>query len=525
MIRIMIVDDEPIIRAGLSRVIPWDSLGCEVVAIAENGEAALAQIDTAQPDIVISDIKMPRMDGLELMRILHERRMGCRGILITGYKEFDYARRAVKYGVREYVLKPVDQDQLTESLKKLVEEIRCERDVLREHEQLRERMHESMPLLRDKFLSDLLFRRSAGTYSVRDRLNYFGIGLRRFVVAQIVPDDYPTLTRNWTEDDRLILTYLIADQLQSMAAETGRDVVTCIQEEQVYAFIDCGEDQDLHLVLDFCAQLAQNVYDQGHFNVSIGVSSITDDPSRIRRARHEAERCIAHCGGLGGACVMCIDDIGAPEESGDPMDFKDWIAALKSGAGMDEALEAMMSVLRVQEDTVAVKAAITEILMTTMRVFGAEYGSVDSVHERFQDTLQGLYNARSVREYCDLLDKNCRLLCEQVRQKNASRNNRIMEVARAYMEQNSDREVTLEEVASRVYLSKWYFSKLFKKEVGQNFNEYMNRLRIERAKKLLRDEPHLKNYEIAERLGFSNTRYFAQLFKSMTGTTPTEFRG
>ena len=526
MIRVMIVDDEPIIRAGLSSVIKWDTMGCEVVAAAENGEEALKLLDTVKPEIIISDIKMPKKDGLELMHELHERKYNCKSILVTGYKEFELAQRAVKYGVREYVLKPVDHEQLTEIVRKLTEEIHTEAKILREHDQLREKVRRSLPLLRDKFLHDLLFRKGTNQlYGIQDRLDYFGIQLNHFTLAVIGVDSYYSITKNWSEDDKLILSYLIVDQLQTLADEDEKDIVICINDDRIFAFM-CGIIQKKQQVIDFYTRLSQRVYEQGHFNISVGISNACDAPEQAYYARFEAERCLARCGLLGGSCISCESDL---EKSNLKLqvclDMDGWINALKNGTNMEVEFQKLMDAVRSMDNTVASRMTVAEVLISSVRAYSVQYGDENSLNERFVEAMKDLYTAYTLRDYWEILEKNGQFLQEQVKRHMISRNGKIMEQAKRYMEENSDREVTLDEVADHVFLSKWYFSKLFKKELGKNFNDYMTVLRIERAKRMLREQPTLRNYEVAEKMGFSNVRYFSKLFKSIAGVTPSEYRG
>ena len=122
-IRVMIVEDEPIIRMGIASVLPWDEIDCEVVALAENGVDGLEKAKSFQPQLVISDIRMPKMDGLSMIETLVSANPDIQVILLTGYKEFEYAQKAISFGVSNYILKPVDQDELLEVVKELAEKI------------------------------------------------------------------------------------------------------------------------------------------------------------------------------------------------------------------------------------------------------------------------------------------------------------------------------------------------------------------------------------------------------------------
>ena len=149
MYKIVIVDDESIIRRGLSQNIDWNSLGYEVIGTASDGEEGLEMMKTLKPDIVISDIRMPVMDGLEMVRQARRQRLPCKAILMSGYEDFRYAQTAINLKVEKYLLKPIDNENLIKVVKRVTRQIDAER-------QLEHQISESMPLLRHNFVSRLL---------------------------------------------------------------------------------------------------------------------------------------------------------------------------------------------------------------------------------------------------------------------------------------------------------------------------------------------------------------------------------
>lgn len=526
MIRVMIVDDEPIIRTGLEKVIDWTALGCCVAAVAENGAAAIRLIESSSPQIIVSDIKMPKMDGLELAKRLHELRYDCKIILITGYKEFEYAQKAVRYGVREYVLKPVDHEKLMESIQKLVFEIQAEEAISREQEQLRERVKLSEPLLRDKFLSDLLFRSVEGLINLHEKLEYFGIELKCFRLAVVAVENYDTITRNWTENDRLVLPYMIQEHIECLASERNLNVIIFTRDYSVYCFVDCAGDAENDDSTEFFGVLAEEIRGKCHFVVSVGLSNVYDAAENVYRARREAEMCAAQGRTLGEGSIVCASDLeGGRRDDFDRENIQLWTDALQNGVEMDDALEKLLTELRKPEDTPSARAAVAEILMSSMCTFLSQNGKSEKAKRIYDGVMAEISRADALADYLRILEESCRKMIDLTRMHNVSRNGRIIDRAKEYMRENSDRDISLEDVAAHVFLSKWYFSKLFKRETGENFNECMNALRIERAKQLMSEEPMLKTYEIAERLGFPNVRYFSQLFKNITGMTPSEYRG
>ena len=151
--KVLLVDDEEDIRVGISRKMDWSGLGFELVGEAENGRDALELAESVQPDVVLTDIKMPFMDGLELCSILTKRLPGSKFVVFSGFDDFEYAKQAVRMNVSEYILKPINAAELSAVLQKLKEQLDTERTERQNQETLRERYEESLPVLRSLFLS------------------------------------------------------------------------------------------------------------------------------------------------------------------------------------------------------------------------------------------------------------------------------------------------------------------------------------------------------------------------------------
>lgn len=404
-IRVMVVEDEPMIRMGIVSVLPWEELGCEVVAEAENGLEGIKKAEIYHPQLVISDIRMPKMDGLSMAEHLKQMDSDIQIILLTGFQEFAYAKRAIQYRVREYIVKPVDQEELLCAVVKLSGYIRNSLESSAERERLRSRAEESASILKEKFLASLLFHSEDSEFHIYGKMEEFQIEVGDFAVLSASVDSFYELEKCFTEEDIHILLFLIEEQLEMLLEDASFSYTTFRHEKTVYAIVFGSEDMFSGGILgEYAKRLEKGVESSSRFHISAGFSDCHRGADQIRVARSEADACVA----------------------------------------------------------------------------------------------------------------------EKRRQ---SRNRFIMDKAVVYMKENAGRELSQEEVADYLHISKWYFSKVFHKETGTKFSEYMGRIRIEEAKRMIREHPELKNYEISDRLGFGNVRYFAQLFKKVTGKTPSEFRG
>ena len=165
MLRVLIADDESKVCQLIEKLVDWDALGMEVVAVAENGIEALEKIKEFHPDIVITDIRMPGYDGLDLIRLGKEEAPKAEFVIISGYRHFEYAQMAIRYGVNAYLLKPIKKDELTETLKRLSTRFRAQTEQLSQEEKTRLAIRSDEKNLRQAFLQDLVGRRKKETLS------------------------------------------------------------------------------------------------------------------------------------------------------------------------------------------------------------------------------------------------------------------------------------------------------------------------------------------------------------------------
>lgn len=183
--KVLLVDDEQIARQGIRTFVPWKELGCRLVGEASDGTEALALMEKLRADIVITDIRMPGMDGLELTAELVRIYPGCKVIILTGYEDFSYARQAIQYQVVDYLLKPVGEEELAESLKKVVAVLEEEAERRRENTRMRCMVSDNLEEIRRKILEDLLYGRMKGD-AIRRQTECLGVDLPEAADYQVV---------------------------------------------------------------------------------------------------------------------------------------------------------------------------------------------------------------------------------------------------------------------------------------------------------------------------------------------------
>ncbi|MEA3337205.1 MAG: response regulator [Chloroflexota bacterium] len=516
--RVFLVEDEIVTREGIRDNVDWASTGFEFCGEAPDGEMALPLIEATQPDVIITDIRMPFMDGLQLCKMVRRRMPEAKIIILSGHDEFEYAQEAVKLGVAEYLLKPVGVQVLQDTLKKVALKIEKERREKQSLRQLQEQVEENRTILRERFLlrlamgavspsealeksQDLDLELVARCYLVvifridlgHEQVDFFEYRQVRRDIAALVesnPDvflfkkDLEELVLivkgdkpEYLEQQGYLLTELIRDELNTGTAN-------CLE-------MGIGNTQtrigDIHV--SFSQALAQ--LESG--------SSRTDHPDS---AAAKAE-------------LLKLDKTAVA-------DFLR-CGVIEEFDAFFEAYSHPLSELAFKSSTVK-SYVLVDLVLTTARFIRELGGSVDQVVPEINRIESLLQNTNSIETF---KNQSRRILASALAFRDGRANSQYLEIihqARAFIDDNHGKpNLSLNEVAAQVNLSPNHFSTVFSRETGETFKEYLTALKMRKAKELLRTTS-LRSSEICFLVGYNDPHYFSHVFKKRTGLSPTEFR-
>lgn len=530
MIRMVVVDDKEDIVQGIKTLGGWESMGIEVAGTAANGRDALEIIRRTDPQILITDIRMPVMDGLELTEKALQFKPQLKIILLSGYDDFAYAQKAVRLGAREYLLKPAPIDTIVAAVRKVQHVISAETRSYLENEKLRQRVRESMPLLRKEYFTALLTLETETPEDMAEKIRYLGvdIGIRDFCVLVFSLDDGETLSLSF-ERYNLIMNGVIA-KLEEAFAGRFRHIVFNSRQFEVTVIANVTA-ADRMQVFALAESARKQVRDAVGLSVSAGIGRYYPMPGSISVSYQEACRALENKFLLGKGIVVGFDDvnIGSPERP-------PFQCALNREAELIQYIQ-IGAVERVQElfdtyvDTLQrqnaghprrIRSCLCQLLLTVCRELARD--GIDP-QECIGDELECVGVLEKTKSLADArcqLSREFSAIAGHIAGLRRTKEKKSIDVISAYIDQNYTRDITLNDISRHVYLSPSYVSMLIKNHFGESFVERITRLRVEKAKLLLLENGS-RVYEVAEQVGYADRRYFSDIFKKTVGMTPKEY--
>ncbi|MBO9596791.1 MAG: response regulator [Cohnella sp.] len=502
MVNVVVVDDEERIRQGLAKLIEQAGEQFRVTGVFASGFELLEQLDKheMQADLVITDIKMPVMNGLELIERLRERAPHLKIAIVSGFDDFKFARQALRYGVEEYLLKPVDKGELGQLLRKV--------DGILAQE--REKAH----AMQEDQLGLLLFNEAE---QLPKQLRHeAGKALE---LSPLFSEPYAVyiIRGNMPESPETLLEIAAAGWLNKWKLMAGEDS---------YALI-VGMSSADHA--DRAREIGQTLLHRlpTSFEGRIGGSDVFRGSSWLREAYRQAESAIQHAWYDSGRRIFADYArlhrkdhsvthllVLLDREFQETMTLSDFARARESIAKWFKSCK---------EDRLPwgeLREGCETVLAFIHRYAGARNGDTATQQPRLKACLPHKFPDFSAYSHFFLgeVEDLFRALQE------SRQENRVIETVKAYIVQHYTEELELNRLAEEVYLTPSYLSKLFKTETGETITDFLISVRIGRAKDMLRDRSALKTYEIGEKVGYADPAYFNKVFKKVVGCTPKEYR-
>ncbi|REE87522.1 two-component system response regulator YesN [Paenibacillus taihuensis] len=532
----LIVDDEKHVRDAIKLLVPWAELGITALLEAADGQSAKEMIEREKPELIFTDMMMPVMNGVDLLRWIHNEDLTSKTIVISGYDDFHLARETIRFGGLDYILKPIEPDQLIKAVRHATETW-CRENQDRKLSQNRVmELNQLKPVYWDKVFSQMI-EEPQSYYSQAELLQQeFGlpVGTDRVRVAVLSFEGInPVSLRSFSSDEDLF--YFTMMNISNEIVQEAR---------QGYAFSYWNQRREIVVLLwDRLEEAAHslNRMQEGfkrtlrtwfHF----GLGGIHPFPSGLKAAYQEASAALHHRNLLEAEQTIHLC---SEQESRARMQnvhlsdhYETFRIAFHSGQPQ-RIREAVAEWVRAAAGTGRITPDMLEIWRSEYSVMCSQWSK--SWLEEASDAPPGpaigeeVFALRYETDGRFSLEKLEQVLADDLirfeqslRELKQQTGNVIYEIKK-YVETHYQREISLQDIANHFYLSREYISRKFKQELGENLSEYIGRIRIAKAQRLL-ENPNMRVVQIAQMVGYQDEKYFSKVFKKLTGMTPNEYR-
>ncbi|MBJ6362677.1 response regulator [Paenibacillus sp. GCM10012307] len=517
--RVLFVDDEAIIREGLHSLIDWQKAGFIECLDAPNAIDAIEMIEKNPPDLIITDIFMPEMSGIEFAKRIKQSHPGIRFIILTGYEKFEYAKEAVSLGISSYLVKPVLPEELQETVNAVVKEITYEQRNSLQNEDTRRKLDIYKPIIIEKLWADLMSGTFQTPEEMEERMEAAGLYLEegsyyciaiKININQVVPSGADIAQLKGKV--RAIAEKKLKRRWMHFA-DSGPGLIQVILHKQV--------EPDVYEAL-----LAEI---EGHLKVtaSIGVGRSYDSYSFIPHSVHEAEEAVHLLSLLDHRGIIHYEDMPNWNKSHVEYPYAEEKELIETVRFRDQfevyPLRPFIAALEQQKAISPMMKLMFVHLLGTVYRLADEYQAGDTMPSYFESYTK-LNDMESVQDI-EYFFEDCfnQLLVLRTRT-NAGFVDVLVERAKLAMtESYADSELSVSTVAKLLCITPNYLSRIFHQKTGMTCVEFLTGIRLEEAKKLL-VHTSLRNYDIAEKIGYASAHYFSSLFKKNTGFTPSDFR-
>lgn len=522
MYSILLVDDEESVRSSICRLTPWKDYGFEVIAEASSGLEALEILSEQVPDLIITDIKMPYMNGIDLINTIRSRySTTVEVIVLSGYDEFTYAQEALRLKVTEYVLKPVSVDDMKALLERTYKKIKEDKERFQNFQQDQPIYKEAISIYKERFLVSLLSaQKSFNKDKAIEIASKFQLSLsgNLYTVAVLESQEENAITQaiqslaeeTFEEEKEKPIIFQYDNQIVLIFCSTMTEIFTSLFKKQVFRVLNLLQEST------------------GHYfkhPARIGVGNVVHSLQDLPLSYNDAIEALNYTTIYPDMNLIALSDIEAGDQIKEERNIgelkTDLIFSIKMGTKSDVE-RAVSNFFSDIAETCDIQASVLMILSSISEICSAYSKNIATLFNG--DIFKALSHTRSLA--------SAQKLCAEIaiaanEMANGARENshiQFVENAKKIIRKRySEPTFGLDQVCEEISVSPAYFSTTFKKETGTSFVQFLTNTRIEKAKELLKNS-EAKTYEISEKVGFSEPNYFSFTFKKNVGLSPSQYR-
>ena len=527
MVTVLVADDEQATCKSLVRNVEWEKLQLRLIACVSNGQEAIKYLEDTPPDILITDISMPIMSGLELAKYIYERKLPVKVILLSGYQEFEYAQQGIRYNVSNYMLKPCEKQQINEALKELAESCICEKKELLEKQYFETFLDNCKPQLCEKLWLDLLHGNITNEESLTQKCLFLDIdtGLEYYVIV-IEVDNIKENFESLEERQKIYVALHLSESFTALLSTKEQTVVLSLTEGRYVALVPQCATED---IVSVCNSVRESFYSYTGLSATFGIGGSAVALLQLRKAYEKAKETLLYKYLVGKNSVICHEDITTitAHETHliDTISVQTQIVrAVRSGdLEMIQGLCGEWFDILENCNPTLVKSLIVQFVgnlsvellgagISLTELFGDENLIIEKVL-RFDTIFDVKLWLKQILEY----------ICSYIGEKNQKSTALLVRKATQFIDKHYAENINVDVVAKHVCLSSGYLMTIFKKEMGVSIISYLTEKRMNVAKELLLESEY-KIYKIAGMVGYSNATFFSSTFRNHVGMSPKRFK-
>lgn len=520
MYKVLVVDDEDIVRKGLKKIISNMNLKISKIDEARDGKEALDIFHSNRPNIIITDIKMPNIDGLELVEIIRKFDKNIKFIILSGYGEFSYAQKAIQYGVTDYLLKPFKNEKLNDILSGIISHLDEERQ-----QTVNKNIYiKTLSLLQEKIIKEVL----NNEYKKVDISKVFSSSKIAFLKKGFLVFTFH-ISNGVADSDTSKNT--IMQKLHFYLEDMDLSIYSFSSK---YGHIMCLLNLEKATAGELMGKIRNN---PGRINsdgfdkkIFIGSSQWMEDVEALPVLAAQSLKALDYRLFMWDSPLLChSDSFQTAAQLRVPAVYYDKIStnlADNDLTDLNKSVDEMFSFILKNQNLTPdfIINTLKNLVLYVSKFFGDSFNNFHMCKDSIDDIDYLYQTSDSIMELRNKMKEMlCRIIKTDRKLYKETGDNSTIGYAIRYMEKNFNKDISLDMVANQVSMNSNYFSSLFRKKTGYSFVKYLQKLRIEKAKKLL-SNPMKRNYEIAAETGFENDKYFCKVFKELTGLTPLEYR-
>ena len=526
--KMILVDDEEDVRVSIERKVDWNALGFEMVGSVSNGEEALELAEQMHVDVVMTDIKMPFMDGLTLCKKLKENYKNTKVVLYSGFDDFELARETIHLEAEEYLLKPIGARDIENVFRKIKSNLDKEFDERRNLENLHEYYRKSLPFMKDQLMVGILEGKFSEehaetmihTYGMHFFSNYYAVGL--------LGADFRSIVK---EPQELQMLNLSLHNLAAEYLDKHMKIQHIMYLDKIVVIARLSKPSEVRDFIYHMNQVCKMGARMLDANVDAGIGHPYSQITKISVSYAEAKEAFDYRVLLDENCqAIYINDVEPHKEGAflkEPLGLQEIVKSMKLGS-REEVLKSIDSFIR---EVKGYKISVQQYQMTFMefmteifKLLRSYQLDITEIFGKNFDLYQEMNKFNSLDEISVWMKEKCTKIRLLIQKERMDSTNTMTEKARQYIEEHySDSDLSVEHLCNHLNMSATYFSIMFKKEFGMSFISYLTKVRLEHAVELLENTED-KSYIIAEKVGYTEPNYFSYVFKKQYGISPSRYR-